>query len=167
MATPGDAELLTGLKGTLEEMRKRCRMTSKIHYNTVELYQYTHTVLGLASVCGVAALQAGAARFSVRAKVTVAASTAAAALGFIKPATSGQAHHHAGVKYGSLERRARLLELELEQAVKYASRNPDELKRHVEELWVVKAELDADSPLASELVKRYTKRQLNGKPLDK
>ena len=61
----------------------------------------------------------------------------------------------------------RALELDLELAVKHGCGDVDELKRRVEDLWAVKEQLDATSPLAPELVKGYTKRQLKGKPLDK
>ena len=151
-----------------QELRKRCRMTSKTHYNTEELFYVAHAVLG--GMCAVGAAVNVSDNPSPRTKVLLASvsATAAAVLTFLKPATVAAQHHTAGVEYGDLERRTRTWELRAVRIIdKQATGDVDVISNEFELLQDVKKGLDQNSPIAPEMVKWYTKRQSAGKPLDK
>lgn len=163
---------LRGLVSNSKELRKRCRMTFKIHYNQAEAYQWLNSTLGLsAAVLGslTAAAASPAVQMPPTAKAVVAlvAGASAAALSYLEPSSMGTRHHAAGVQYGELERRARMWEIQMEAAPDVALPETQQRARaDLEALWAKKAELDQSCPIASELFKAYTKRQLKGKALD-
>ena len=159
-----------------QELRKRCRMTSKIHYNQEEVCRAINFCLGLtAAVFG--ALTA-ATQSAVSADIPplllrispILTGVAAAALAYLEPASMAGKYHAAGVQYGELERRARTWEIGLQSQLAVGARseqNIEAARASLEQLWTTKSQLDKDMPLASELVKMYTQRRVKGKPLDK
>lgn len=159
-----------------EELRKRCRMTSKIHYNHEEICRAVNFCLGLTAAAGgaltattrsasFAGMPSRLVRFS-----PVLTGVAAAALAYLEPASMASKHHTAGVQYGELERRARTWEIGLKAQLAGGARSEQSVeaaRASLEQLWTNKSQLDKDMPLASELVKMYTQRKVKGKPLDK
>ena len=156
-----------------EELRRRCRMTSKIQYNQAEVWHWVNGGLGLSSaVLGVVAMaRSNAALPSPLAKASpILAGAAAAMLAYLEPADRAAKSHCAGVDYGRVERQARdweILARPLLQRFPIDSEKLIQLRKDKAQLDEDKLRLDRNAPLASEVVKWYTKWALGRKPLDK
>ena len=153
-----------------EELRKRCRLTSKIHYNQAEGCRWINTFLGTsAAVLGALTAASFATQFPPRTKSILAlgAGTASAMLSTLEPARLCAMHHTAGVEYAQLERHARTWEIRAHTASTSSNDGLRTAQAELDALWSRKAELDERSPIASEMLKSYTKNQVKGKALDK
>lgn len=163
-----------GLLGSSKELRKRCRMTSKVHYNTEELSGY---VFDLGQGAGLGSSAAWYLKKLSTGKTFVGLSLCVYALEYSLLWHKRACHHEAGARYGALERKTcyfehrvkRVLNTQPSKVTEFA----DKLYGEMLQLEQEKKDLDAKSPLAPETVKWYTKWALNrankekSVPLDK
>jgi hypothetical protein len=159
-------------RSNIEELRRRCRMTFKIHYNAEEVFSTLLHSLAALSAVGLAVLNTPLGnKQATRGAVTTFWAAAAATVEYVKPFDWGPKHHAAAVEYAALERDARQLELVINFMTDRCSSGATEedhaeVKAATKILWSRKAQLDKESPVAHEVMKWYTAPQLKGKKLD-
>lgn len=155
-----------------EELQKRCRVTSKTHYNVGELNNHLNNLLGLmTTIAGISnvGFVTGKSFNSVSRQplVSLIGVCSAAALTVLKPSAASIVHHNAGVDYSNLERKANEWKLNARRVINNKEISKIELlDKKLTKLWNMNTELNKYNPCAYEIVHWYTKWKLNKKPLD-
>lgn len=129
----------------------------KQHFSMATIWRRVHLALGIpASVfAALAGLSAVQSRPILAASLAICSAILSALLTFLNPAEAGSAHHHAGIKYGTVRGKLRRLrELDLIGEVSL------ELRRDVENLAAEKAEIMEASPHIGGLAYRLGKASI-------
>lgn len=159
-------KLDTDFARNIDELQKRCVMTKKIQYNQAEALGYVTPVLALATALSGFVLSLPKESSPVfigstwvRGTATLLVVGLPALLGAIR-SDLVSSHKVAGARYDYLERRARLLKMEVDAKQK----DEAEALKELQTLWADKTKLDEEAPIATEFLpfgKSYVKRQLD------